>query len=173
MREAQSSILSAAMQAYLAYLTSERRMMYTLRASEQDLQRLQEFAAGRGGDKPDKPPKSAASRPACTVRAGVTFDCADLVDPTKLVSLAQPRREGCGQSRGRGAAAATRAAAFSPKALSVETTGALLDASADDLQIRDVAMFELFYASGLPVGAVRARLCGAVFGAERVGDGAG
>ena len=37
-----------------------------------------------------------------------------------------------------------------PKALSVEQTGALLDARADDmLEIRDLAMFELFYASGL------------------------
>ena len=43
-----------------------------------------------------------------------------------------------------------KAAQRLPKALSQEKTGALLNAATDDtLQIRDKAMFELFYASGL------------------------
>lgn len=45
---------------------------------------------------------------------------------------------------------APRAGKPLPKALAVDTAGAMLDATPDDsLEVRDLAMFELFYSSGL------------------------
>ncbi|MBK9617428.1 MAG: tyrosine recombinase XerC [Uliginosibacterium sp.] len=149
MREAESLILSAAMQAYLAYLTSERRMsVHTLRASEQDLQRLQEFAAGR----------EATSLTTAEIRRfSARLHGAGLASRSIARILSTWRSWYRWLSRDEKVAAnpvvgvrPPRGPRLLPKALSVEQTGALLDASADDLlEIRDVAMFELFYASGL------------------------
>ena len=149
MREAESLILSAAMQAYLAYLTSERRMsVHTLRANEQDLQRLQEFAAGR----------EATSLTTAEIRRfSARMHGAGLASRSIARILSTWRSWYRWLSRDEKVAAnpvvgvrPPRGPRLLPKALSVEQTGALLDASADDLlEIRDVAMFELFYASGL------------------------
>ncbi|MBK9217655.1 MAG: hypothetical protein RJA63_2726 [Pseudomonadota bacterium] len=149
MREAESLILSAPMQAYLAYLTSERRMsVHTLRASEQDLQRLQEFAAGR----------EATSLTTAEIRRfSARLHGAGLASRSIARILSTWRSWYRWLSRDEKVAAnpvvgvrPPRGPRLLPKALSVEQTGALLDASADDLlEIRDVAMFELFYASGL------------------------
>lgn len=149
-REASSEPeLPAPMRAYLAYLGSERRVSpHTVRAGEQDLRRLVSLAAER----------PAASLSTAEIRRfAARLHGAGLASRSIARVLSTwrgwyrwlVRSEQIGVNPVVGVRP-PRGPKLLPKALSVEQTGALLDARADDmLEIRDLAMFELFYASGL------------------------
>lgn len=143
------SDLPEEMRAYLDYLARQRRLsVHTLRASEQDLRRLQEFAADR---------QALTLKTAEIRRFSARLHSAGLASRSiaRILSTWRGwyrwlnREEKIGANPVVGVRP-PRGAKLLPKALSVEQAGALLDATTDDmLEVRDLAMFELFYASGL------------------------
>lgn len=141
--------LSPLMREYLAYLVSQRRMSpHTVRASEQDLARLQQLAQGRDP---------------LTLHAGEIRRFAARLHGSGLAPRSLARVLSTWRGWYRWLVREERAASnpvigvrpprgpkLLPKALSVEQAGALLDVLPDDvLELRDQAMFELLYAAGL------------------------
>lgn len=143
------NLLPPETQAWLDYLATQRRVSpHTLSSYERDLRKLQTFAAGRplnelnaadirrfaarlhGGGLEAR----SIARTLSAWRGLYRWLLArDLASSNPVLSIRPPK-----------------AGKPLPKALSVDAAGALLDAPAEDLlEIRDLAMFELFYSSGL------------------------
>lgn len=145
----QAPVLEDALRGYLEYLATQRRMSeHTLRASDLDLRKLHDLKAGRPLD---------VLKMADIRRFAARLHMQGL-EPRSLARVLSTWRGLYRWHVRQGRLSHNpvldvrppRGAKRLPKALSVEQTAALLDAPADDLlEIRDLAIFELFYSSGL------------------------
>ena len=141
----------AQIDAYLAYLTAQRRAsVHTLNAYRRELCRLATLADGAA---PEAIDTARIRRWAATLHAG------GLTPRSVARALSAWRGFFRWRVRHHGAALnpvdgirAPRAARRLPKSLGPDALGALLDAPADDpLDVRDRAIFELLYSTGLRI----------------------
>jgi integrase/recombinase XerC len=144
--------LAPEMLAWLDYLAHQRRVSpHTLISYRRDLGKLQTLAS------------TAGDRPLTTLVAADIRRFAARLHAGGLEARSIARTLSCWRGWFRWLLAGDKVAANPvlgirapkagkplPKALSVDAAGAMLDATPDDvLEVRDLAMFELFYSSGL------------------------
>jgi len=141
--------LKAEARAYLEYLELQRRLSaHTLRASRLDLHKLHDLAGGR----------DLSSLKTSDIRRFSAKLHANGLEARSLARVLSTWRGMFHWLVRQGQLGYNpaidvrppRGPKLLPKALSVEQVGALLDAEAEDiLELRDQAIFELFYSSGL------------------------
>lgn len=152
----QPTELPSELRAYLDALATQRRASpHTLRAYRNDLEKLVELAQGRS---------LTSLRSADIRRFAARLHAGGLGARSLARTLSAWRglyrwwmRKGMAEDNPVQAVRPPRAPKNLPKALSPDQAAALLDAQPDDvLEIRDHAMFELFYSSGLRLAELAA-----------------
>jgi integrase/recombinase XerC len=157
-RSAGAADLAAAISGFIDYLRNVRRLSpHTLKAYQQDLEDFQRFCAQRGIASADSVHEDTVRQwIAQGHRAGLASGSLQRRLSALRAFFSQHSRE-CGQQRNPALAVrAPRGQRRLPKTLDADLVGRYLQLPDDEpLSLRDVAMAELFYSSGLRLAELR------------------